>query len=127
VTASYSYVNSDNRVPTLVGTLPYFSALRISRNIFSTTATQWITRRLNVTVDFYAIDAPIENPFGANRLIAFPGPKKLDFVVTYRIPIRDKYSADLYTKVENVTNRRYTDNGYLAPQAWAIGGVRFNF
>jgi iron complex outermembrane receptor protein len=127
VTMSYSYINSETRFPVLVGTLPYYDALRTARHIFSTTATQWITRRLNVTADFYAIDAPIENPFGAGRLLAFPGPKKLDFVVNYRFPIHDKYSADIYTKIENVTNRRYSDNGYLAPQAWAIGGVRFNF
>src|SRR5262249_35356500 len=78
ITASYSYVNADTRFPTAVGTLRYFQALRTAHHIFSLVATQWITRRLNVTSDFYAIDSPVENPFGANRLIAFPGPRKLD-------------------------------------------------
>ena len=124
VTMSYSYINADTR---FAGAPNYFGALRTAKHIFSMTATQWITKRLNVTGDFYAIDSPIENPFGANRLMAFPGPRKLDFVVNYKLPINDKYSADIYTKIENITNYRYTDNGFLAPQSWAIVGLKFNF
>lgn len=127
VTTSYTYVNSDTRFPTVVSGFPYYKTLRMADHIFSLTGTQWITRRLNVTTDFYAISAPVDNPLGANRLMAFPGPKKLDFVVNYNIPVSDKHSVDVYTNVQNVTNRRYSDNGFLAPQAWAIGGLRFNF
>lgn len=127
VTTSYTYVNSETRSPINVAGFNYFDTLRTARHIYSLVATQWLTRRLNVTGDFYAISAPVENPFGANRLIAYPGPRKIDMVVNYRLSIHEKYSADLYGKIENLTNRRYSDNGFLAPQAWAIGGVRFNF
>ena len=128
ITMSYTYVNADQRSPTatILG-VPYFSALRTAKHMFSMVVTQWVTKRLNVTGDFYAIDAPVENPFGANRLFAYPGPKKLDLVVNYKVPINDKYSMDIYTKIENIANYRYTDNGFLAPQAWAIGGIKFNF
>jgi iron complex outermembrane receptor protein len=127
VTTSYTHVNADTRFPTVVAGLNYYGALRTANNIFSVTGTQWITRRLNVTADFYAISDPVENPFGANRLMAYAGPKKLDLVVNYNIPVRDRASMDVYVNVQNATNRRYSDNGFLAPGAWAICGLKFNF
>ncbi|MEI9812296.1 MAG: hypothetical protein WDO18_06325 [Acidobacteriota bacterium] len=57
----------------------------------------------------------------------FTGPKKADLVVNYNLPINDSRSVDLYFKIENFGNVRYTDNGFLAPQAWGIGGLKFNF
>jgi hypothetical protein len=47
--------------------------------------------------------------------------------MNYNLPINDQRSVDLYFKVENLFNIRYTDNGYLAPGAWTIGGLKFNF
>ena len=126
VTTSYTYVNSDQRTPTIG--LNFFQAIRTSKNIFSLTATQWITSRLNLTVDFYALGDTFDSPFGAgSRIMQFAGPKKADLVVNYKLPISDKRSVDIYTKIENMGNVRYTDNGFLAPGAWAIGGFKLNF
>ncbi|MEO5923174.1 MAG: TonB-dependent receptor [Bryobacteraceae bacterium] len=126
VSLSYMYVNADQRTPT-IGT-NFFSVIRTAKNTFSMTATQWITTRLNATFDFYALGDSFESPFGAgSRRLQFAGPRKADIVVNYKLPISDSRSVDIYGKVENFTNRRYTDNGFLAPGAWAIGGVKFNF
>ncbi len=126
VNMSYTYVNSDQRTPT-IGT-NFFQSLRTSKNMFSLTATQWVTSRLNLTADFYALGDSFESPFGAgSRRLQFAGPKKVDLVVNYKLPISDNHSVDVYTKIENLGNVRYTDNGFLAPGAWAIAGMKFNF
>jgi hypothetical protein len=120
------YVNSDQRTPT-IGT-NFYSAIRTTKYTFSMTTTQWITPRLNATFDFYALGDSFESPFGAGgRRVQFAGPKKADLVVNYKLPLSDTRSVDIYGKVENLANHRYTDNGYLAPGAWVIGGLKFNF
>ena len=48
--------------------------------------------------------------------MAFAGPKKADLVVNYKFSLSDNHSVDVYTKIENLGNVRYTDNGYLAPR-----------
>lgn len=126
VSMSYTYVNSDQRTPT-IGT-NYFQSLRTAKNIFSLTATHWVTSKLNLTVDFYGLSDTFESPFGAGgRRMQFAGPKKTDLVVNYKWSLSDNHSVDIYTKIENIGNVHYTDNGFLAPGAWAIGGLKFNF
>jgi iron complex outermembrane receptor protein len=126
VTMSYTYNNAETRFPT-IGT-NFYDALRTAHHIYSLTTTQWVTRRFNVTVDFYALSDTFESPFGAGgRVMQFPSPKKTDLVANYNLPVSGDRTVDLYVKVENLFNLRYTDNGFLAPEAWAIGGLKFNF
>ncbi|MEO8098278.1 MAG: TonB-dependent receptor [Acidobacteriota bacterium] len=126
VSLSYTYVNSDQRTPT-IGT-NFFQAIRNAKNTFSMTATQWVTPKLNVTFDFYALGDAFESPFGSGgRRMQFAGPKKADLVANYKFTLTDSQSLDVYGKVENLFNRRYTDNGFLAPGAWAIVGVKYGF
>ncbi len=125
VTASYTNVNSDQRTPTYSNF--FYQALNTSNNMFSLTATQWLTSKLNLTVDYYVIGDSFQAPFGAGRLMQFAGPNKVDLVANYKFTITDSRSVDIYTKIENLANVRYSDNGFLAPGAWAIGGLKFNF
>jgi iron complex outermembrane receptor protein len=125
VTMSYTHNNSESRAPSIGST--FYEALRTAKHIFSLTATQWITRRFYATVDFYGLSDTYESPFGAGgRVMQFPSPKKTDLVANYSLPVGER-SMDLYVKIENLFNLRYTDNGYLAPEAWAVGGIKFNF
>ena len=105
----------------------FYKVYNVSPNIFSMTVTQWITKRLNATVDYYFLSSSYYKPFGAPAVMSFAGPKKADLVVNYNLPIKDTRSVDFYVKLENYGNVRYTDNGFLAPQFWGIGGVKFNF
>lgn len=126
VQMSYTYTNSDQRTPTIG--LDFFQALRIADHTFSLTATQWVTRRFNLTVDFYGLSDSFESPFGAGgRRMRFGGPKKTDLVANYNIPLTDTRSVDVYGKVENLFDVSYTDNGFYAPGAWAIGGLKYTF
>jgi iron complex outermembrane receptor protein len=126
VIMSYTYVNADLRFPTIGQT--FYQALNTAPHIFSLTLTQRITRHLTTTVDFYGMADTFQSPFGAgSRVVKFKSPKKTDLVVNYNIPIGEKRSVDAYVKVDNLFNVRYTDNGFLAPQAWSIVGLKFNF
>jgi iron complex outermembrane receptor protein len=125
ITMSYTHNNSEMRSPT-IGT-NFYEALRTARHIVSLTATQWVTRRFNVTVDFYGLGDTFESPFGSGgRVMQFPSPKRTDAVANYSLPVADR-DVDIYFKVENLLNRRYTDNGFLAPEAWALAGLKFEF
>lgn len=126
VTTSYTYVNADQRSPSYAPA-NFYKVFNVAPHIFSITATQWITNRLNATVDYYFLGSQYQAPFGANRLMQFGGPKKADLVVNYNLPLNDVRSMDFYFKIENFGNVRYTDGGFLAPQAWGIGGIKFNF
>ena len=57
----------------------------------------------------------------------FNGPVKADVVFSYELPLTDRQSVEFYGKVENVLNRKYYENGFGSPGAWAIGGMRFKF
>ena len=121
----YTYTNSDLRNPTVAN---FASRLGVAMNTFTMTATQWLTPRLNLTFDYYINGKYPLSPYGANgRVLMFQGPKKADLVANYNIPLSEKKSVNIYGKVENMFNYDYTDSGFLAPGAWAIGGVRYEF
>jgi vitamin B12 transporter len=124
VIASYTHNNSETRAPNS-GT---YDALRTARHIGSIMVTQSLTKRLNVTLDFYGLNDVIDSAFigSGSRVIAYPSVKKTDVMLNYRVPLKDR-SLDLYTKWENIFNLRYTDSGFLAPGAWGIAGMKFNF
>lgn len=123
---SYTYTNSDSRTPT-IGT-DWFTTLGVSDHLFSFAATQWVTKRFNVTFDFFAASDYSLSPFGAmGRRVVFAGPAKADVVFRYDVPVSDGATAEIYGKVENVFDNVYHENGFQAPGAWAIGGLRFRF
>ncbi|MDA0205173.1 MAG: TonB-dependent receptor [Acidobacteria bacterium] len=124
--ASYTLTNSDSRTPR-IGT-DFFGIPSQSDHIFSVTATQWITRRFQTTFDLFAASDYSYSPFGAmSRRMIFNGPLKADVVFSYTLPLTDRRSVEFYGKVENVLNRKYYENGFGSPGAWAIGGMRFKF
>lgn len=124
--AAYTYTNSDSRTPRIGA--DYFAMPGVSDQMFTLTATQWVTKRLNVAFDLFAVSDYSLSPFGAlGRRMVFDGPVKADVVFRYAIPVREGQTVELFGKVENLLDRRYFENGFLAPQAWAVGGLRFRF
>lgn len=124
VQAAYTYTNSERRAPTVAGT-DYYSALDLSPHIFTVTATQWIGRGTNVTVDMAAYSDYIWAISG--RRFSFNGPVKADLVVRHDLAFGDERALQLYGKVENILGRRPYENGFFGPKAWFIAGVRASF
>lgn len=124
---AYTYTNSDSRTPT-IGT-SFYQALGLSDHVFALTATQWIKQRFNFTFDLYATSDYSLSPFGAatngvSRRLVFDGPVKTDVVVSYQF-WRTERNIEVYSKIENVFNRHYYEDGFTSPGAWAIAGIRF--
>ncbi len=126
VQGGYTYTNSDSRTPTIGQ--DWFTTLGVSSHLYNLTTTQWIGSRFNVTFDMFAASNYSLSPFGAmGRRVVFNGPVKADVVFRYDLPVGDSSTAEIYGKVENVFDHTYHENGFQAPGAWAIGGVRFRF
>ena len=126
VQLNYTYTNSDFRSPTIGAT--FFEARGTSRHQFSTVITQYITRRFNITADWFAAGDYSDSPFGAaGRRLVFSGPNKTDFVFNYNWPMGDRRSVDIYGKLENAFDVKYFEFGSTTPGIWGIGGIKFNF
>jgi iron complex outermembrane receptor protein len=126
IRASYTYVNSDSRTPT-VGA-DYHSVLGVSPNIFIATATQWVGNRTNVTFDIAAhSDYTITMSGGGSRRFKFNGPIKPDVMVSHRLPFGDDHDMEIYGKVENMFGRQPYENGFVGAGAWFVSGVRINY
>jgi outer membrane receptor protein involved in Fe transport len=126
IQTAYTYTNSDSRTPRIGA--DFFKMPGVSEHTFSLTATQRITKRLNVAFDLFAAGDYSLSPFGAQgRRLVFDGPVKADVVCGYDLLLIEGKSVELYGKVENVFDNNYYEDGFGAPGAWAIGGLRFKF
>lgn len=126
VHVNYTYTNSDSRTPTIDPA--FHKVLGVSDHMFSFTASQWVGDRFNATFDFTAASGYPLSPFGAGgRQVVFDGPLKGDLMLRYDIAVGTDRTMELYSKVENITNNRQYESGYLGPGTWAIGGFRFNY
>jgi len=124
--ASYTYLNSDSNIPTIGS--DYFEVLGQSPRMFTATATQWIGKRVNVSFDMSAYSKYTIALSGAgDRQFVFDGPVKADAVFHYDHPLINHRSAEFYVKVENLTNQRPYENGFIGPKAWTVGGVRYKY
>ncbi|MBM3814670.1 MAG: TonB-dependent receptor [Acidimicrobiia bacterium] len=126
INSSYTYTKTTERVSSLLG--GSLRGIRISDHMFTATATQQLLRGLDATFDLFAASDYIFPLFvGGSRPFLFPGPRKADLALTYRRPVGEKQSAEFYTRIENLFNRLYHEDGFRAPGAWAVGGMRFRF
>ena len=123
---SYTYTNSDSRTPRIGA--DFFKVPGLSDHTFSFVATQWIAQRFNVTFDLFAVSDYSQSPFGAQgRRLVFDGLVKADVVFRYDLPVAEGKTLEIYGKVENVFDNNYYEDGFGAPAAWVIGGIRFKF
>ncbi|MFZ0592769.1 MAG: TonB-dependent receptor [Bryobacteraceae bacterium] len=98
---------------------------RIFRNTVTFRASQQLTKRLDVAADFVGGSNFLYPLYGfAYR---FDGPRQLGLSANYTIPVSDRYSVRLYTRVWNVLNQTYFEDGFQMPGRWAVGGLRFSF
>jgi vitamin B12 transporter len=126
--ASYTYVNADERnSPLIGGTL---AAIRVFPRMVTAVATQQVGRRLQLSADYWWANQYIGGTFfvvDGIRPYLFGGPNKLDVAATYTIPIAEKTSLRLFTRIENVLNQSYYEEGFRTPKAWAVVGMKFLF
>jgi iron complex outermembrane receptor protein len=128
VNASYTFTNADERRSALAGGT--LRSIRVFPHAVSTQVTQSIGRRLELTADWFSASEYVAGTFfvgSENRPYLFPGPRKLDAVATYTLPLGETRSLALFTRIENLANQRYYEDGFRTPRAWATLGLRLAF
>ncbi len=126
--ASYTYTNADERSPILLGGV--LSAIRIHPHLVTFVAMQQLGKRVNVAFDFLGASDYLSGAFfvgGGSRPFQFNGPRRGNLAVSYTLPLTDRQSMQFFTRVENVFNQNYFEDGFRTPKAWAVGGIRYQF
>jgi vitamin B12 transporter len=121
--SSYTYTNADER--NSIFSTGNLRTLRVSDHMFAVTATQRIGRPLDITFDMFAASNYLLN-FGT-RAFSFDGPVKADIAINYTRSLTDTTSLRLFTRIDNVFNRTYYEDGFRTPKAWATAGIKFLF
>jgi iron complex outermembrane receptor protein len=93
--------------------------------MFTATATQRIGRRIDVTFDLFAASSYLFPLFPV--AYRFDGPLRGDLVAAWTKPLNERQAIRVYTRVENVFNRTYFEEGFPTPKAWAVVGVKWSF
>jgi iron complex outermembrane receptor protein len=123
---SYTFTNADERKSSLLG--GSVRTIRVSDHMMTFTATQSITRRFTLTFDLFAASSYLYPLYlDGSRPFSFDGPVKADISATYTVPLAETRSLQFFTRVDNMLNRAYYEDGFRNPKAWATGGLRVLF
>jgi iron complex outermembrane receptor protein len=122
--AAYTYTNADVRRST-VRDRDFFQMPFTSTHQFSFVATQHIGRRLELVGDVWIASA--SPAIFSNRAFLFDGPRKIDLVANYTIPVSERSHVRLYGKIMNILDSQYLEGGYRVPGRWGMGGVSWEF
>ncbi len=130
VQASYVYTNAIEKTAILTG--GFLQAIRVFPHAGTLVATQQVGKRIQVTATFVGASDYISGVFyiysaGGNRPYLFPGPRKLDLMSSYTLPVGEHRSLKFYARVQNAINQTYYEDGFRTPEAWASGGLKFLF
>ncbi|MEZ5352280.1 MAG: TonB-dependent receptor [Bryobacteraceae bacterium] len=122
--AAYTHTNADERNSVLLG--GSVRSIRVSPHTISAMVTQRLWRSVDVTFDFFGASSYWWQMFsGGARPFLFPGPKKGDLAINYTKSLGERTRMVVFTRIDNIFNQSYFEDGFRTPKAWAIGGLRF--
>jgi vitamin B12 transporter len=130
--ASYTFTNSDQRVPQVTGN-PNIQTLGIPEHQFTLVATQRFWRAW-VNFDFLATSDYLAPVFDTNSftfqtyVYRFRGNRRADLTGGYTIPFRqEKLNLRVYGTIENLFDYEYFENGFRTVGRNARLGLSFGF
>src|SRR5262249_46673476 len=100
VRAAYTYTNADMRRSTTRDG-DFFEIPFTSPHQFSLVATKQIGRRIDLVADLWVASRHVG--YFSNRAFLFDGPRKLDLVGNYTVPVGDRAHWRIYGKASNIT------------------------
>ncbi|MCZ2150881.1 MAG: TonB-dependent receptor [Bryobacterales bacterium] len=127
VSGSYTYTRSQERTPVFAGGL--LLSPRIPRHLATILVSRRIGKHAEIASDISLAGNSV-TPFytgAGTRAFVFPGARKADLAASYSIPLHDRASLQLFTRVENFLNRTWYEDGFRVPKAWAVGGMKLVF
>ncbi|MBV9926567.1 MAG: TonB-dependent receptor [Acidobacteria bacterium] len=126
--ASYTFVNSDLRRPSVAGVLRAFAT---PEHQFTLVANARLGQRVAVNFDLVASSdylAPIFDPSTfTNRAFRFEGIRKGDLTAGYTFPLSESRRLRLFGKIENVFDQDYYENGFRTPGVHGRAGASLSF
>ncbi|HEY0459497.1 MAG TPA: TonB-dependent receptor [Pyrinomonadaceae bacterium] len=132
VFASYTFTNSDQRVPQVTGN-PNIATLGIPNHQFTLVATQRIGRAW-VNFDFLGTSSYLAPIFDTNNftfqtyVYRFKGNRKADLTAGYTFAFNnEKQSLRLFGTIENLFDYDYYENGFRTPGRNGRIGLSFGF
>lgn len=127
LTPSYTYTNALERRSSLAN--GSIRSIRYFPHMFQLVAMQQIGKRINVTFDLLAASDYVSGIFGsgATQAFLFPGPRQANLAGSYSLPLNERATVQVYTRIANIFNQTYYEDGFLTPKAWAVGGLKFLF
>jgi outer membrane cobalamin receptor len=136
IKGSYVYTNArDRESQYYTGTaVDPVQTPRISPHMFTLVATQQLSKRFDMALDFvggssflfplYGYDAAFNYQPFAYR---FAGPELLGLSGGYTLLLNDRLSVRFYGRVSNTLDQNYYAAGFQTPGRWAVGGAHFSF
>jgi iron complex outermembrane receptor protein len=125
--AAYTYTNADDRRSIYAG--GELRSVNVSDHMFTANVMQRIGRRVDVAFDLFAASDYLFPLFVGfqSQAFRFDGPVKADIAAGYTLPVGESRTLRFFTRIENVFNRTYFEDGFATPKAWAVAGVKFGF
>lgn len=127
--AAYTYTNSIDRVSEYSNGL--LQTPRIYPHTLTFTVLKEFGRRWDTSFDFlggsrflYQLYEP--SPFNV-LAYSFKGPRQASLSVGYTVPLAEHKKLRIYTRLENLGNQQYFEDGFPTPGFVARGGVQFTF
>ncbi|HZS43560.1 MAG TPA: TonB-dependent receptor, partial [Blastocatellia bacterium] len=137
--SSYTFTNSHQVLgfPILTSdntTIPggvSFPSLSVPKHSFSFEANQAFAHGFNVNFNLYAVgqhDFTLFDPiFFSEVLFNFKGYTKAALGGSYTRNLSESKQMTFYGKIDNLFNQKIQDEGFLAPKATALAGIKFRF
>lgn len=126
VNGSYTYTNAVlDRDITVRG---FWRVFQVPRHYGSLVVLKRWGTRLDTNLDLYRQGEHYNSYFAVNRSRAFrfPGFTKVDLTAGYRFWQSEQRFARLLLRMENVFDRTYYQNGWLAPGRYVVAGIQFS-
>jgi hypothetical protein len=121
VSGSYTHTRTLERRPIAAGTL---KTPRILEHTVAFVASQsW--HRWMFSTNF--LGSPEYIGVISGRAVMWPGPRRLDGSVSYRLTSRERIKPEFFVRAENLLNQTYYEDGFRTPGRWVVGGLRFSF
>src|SRR5581483_557086 len=127
VFATYTYTNAKDLQSEYFTGLPYapLQTPRILPNQVSIIATQQIGKHVDLGMDFLAGSKFFYPLYG--YAYQFDGPRQLGLDAGYSLNFAERMGARFYLRVSNTLDQSYYEDGFHAPQRWAVGGIHLSF
>jgi outer membrane receptor protein involved in Fe transport len=123
VKTSYTYTNARDRYSEFAdGTL---QIPRITPNSFSLVVLQQLGKHVDASFEFLASSDYLYQL--SRRTFVFPGPRQAAISAGYSRNLSEHLKMRVYTRINNLGDQTYFEDGFRTPGRWATGGITFSF